>query len=225
METTDEWIQQRTGIRERHYTEGDTGAADLGAAAAREALDRAGVRGGRDRPDPVRDAQPGLRFPGERVRAVATPRRQRGAGVRRQEPVLGLPLWLGDRRCIHQDGSRTARASGRRRSPFDRARPHHARTRRRGDLRRRRCGGGARRRERSAARHPLDAPACRGQVRREALARSCDESRSAAADEGDARGTQAAHLPLHGREVRLQARRDALFRGHPRSAWSPMATR
>src|SRR5262249_42035202 len=44
METTDEWIQQRTGIRERRYTEGETGSADLGAAAAREALDRAGLR-------------------------------------------------------------------------------------------------------------------------------------------------------------------------------------
>lgn len=44
METTDEWIQQRTGIRERHYVDRDTGAADLGAAAAREALDRAGLR-------------------------------------------------------------------------------------------------------------------------------------------------------------------------------------
>jgi 3-oxoacyl-[acyl-carrier-protein] synthase-3 len=44
MATTDEWIQQRTGIRERRYTEGETGSADLGAAAAREALDRAGVR-------------------------------------------------------------------------------------------------------------------------------------------------------------------------------------
>jgi 3-oxoacyl-[acyl-carrier-protein] synthase III len=44
METSDEWIQQRTGIRERHYIERDTGAADLGAVAAREALDRAGIR-------------------------------------------------------------------------------------------------------------------------------------------------------------------------------------
>jgi len=44
METSDEWIQQRTGIKQRHYSEGDTGAADLGARAATEALERAGVR-------------------------------------------------------------------------------------------------------------------------------------------------------------------------------------
>lgn len=43
MDTTDEWIQQRTGIRERRFSEGTTGAADMGAAAAREALQRAGV--------------------------------------------------------------------------------------------------------------------------------------------------------------------------------------
>jgi 3-oxoacyl-[acyl-carrier-protein] synthase III len=44
MDTSDEWIQQRTGIKERHYTDGDVGAADLGARAAAEALERAGVR-------------------------------------------------------------------------------------------------------------------------------------------------------------------------------------
>jgi 3-oxoacyl-[acyl-carrier-protein] synthase-3 len=44
MDTTDEWIQQRTGIQERHYSEGWTGAADMGAEAAREALDRAGLK-------------------------------------------------------------------------------------------------------------------------------------------------------------------------------------
>lgn len=43
MDTTDAWIQQRTGIRERHYSEGWTGAADMGAEAARQALQRAGL--------------------------------------------------------------------------------------------------------------------------------------------------------------------------------------
>ncbi len=44
MDTSDQWIQQRTGIRERHYSEGSTGAADMGAEASREALDKAGLR-------------------------------------------------------------------------------------------------------------------------------------------------------------------------------------
>jgi 3-oxoacyl-[acyl-carrier-protein] synthase-3 len=43
METSDEWIQQRTGIRERRYSDGCTGAADMGAAAAEEAIARAGI--------------------------------------------------------------------------------------------------------------------------------------------------------------------------------------
>jgi 3-oxoacyl-[acyl-carrier-protein] synthase-3 len=44
METSDEWIQQRTGIRERRYITEDTGAADLGFEAARAALAEAGVK-------------------------------------------------------------------------------------------------------------------------------------------------------------------------------------
>jgi len=46
METNDEWIQQRTGIRERHFSDGSTGASDLGAEAALQALERAGLKAG-----------------------------------------------------------------------------------------------------------------------------------------------------------------------------------
>ncbi len=44
MDTSDEWIQQRTGIRERRFSDGCTGAADMGAVAAREAMQNAGVQ-------------------------------------------------------------------------------------------------------------------------------------------------------------------------------------
>src|SRR5262249_58096917 len=44
METSDEWIQQRTGIHERRHIGADAGPADLAAPAAREALKNAGVR-------------------------------------------------------------------------------------------------------------------------------------------------------------------------------------
>jgi 3-oxoacyl-[acyl-carrier-protein] synthase III len=43
IDTTDEWIVQRTGIRERHIVADDEGPADLALRAARQALDRAGV--------------------------------------------------------------------------------------------------------------------------------------------------------------------------------------
>ena len=42
MDTSDEWIVERTGIRERRFVDGDTGSSDLGIEAARRALADAG---------------------------------------------------------------------------------------------------------------------------------------------------------------------------------------
>jgi 3-oxoacyl-[acyl-carrier-protein] synthase-3 len=42
METSDAWIQERTGIRERHWVDEGTENSDLALAAARKALDAAG---------------------------------------------------------------------------------------------------------------------------------------------------------------------------------------
>ena len=41
VDTTDEWIRQRTGIRERRVAEDGELTSDLGLKAAREALDMA----------------------------------------------------------------------------------------------------------------------------------------------------------------------------------------
>jgi 3-oxoacyl-[acyl-carrier-protein] synthase-3 len=43
VDTSDEWIRTRTGIRERRIAAPDTGAADMAAAAARVAMERAGL--------------------------------------------------------------------------------------------------------------------------------------------------------------------------------------
>jgi len=43
VETSDEWIRSRTGITERRLADKDTGAADMGAAAGRVAMERAGI--------------------------------------------------------------------------------------------------------------------------------------------------------------------------------------
>jgi 3-oxoacyl-[acyl-carrier-protein] synthase-3 len=43
MDTTDDWIVQRTGIRERRYARRGTSSCDLGVEAARRALEDAGV--------------------------------------------------------------------------------------------------------------------------------------------------------------------------------------
>ncbi|MBR3880030.1 MAG: 3-oxoacyl-ACP synthase, partial [Mailhella sp.] len=43
VETSDEWITARTGIKERRFLDDDGNASDMGAAAAREALAEAGL--------------------------------------------------------------------------------------------------------------------------------------------------------------------------------------
>lgn len=43
VDTSDEWIRERTGIRERRISDPEMGAAEMGAGAARNALCRAGV--------------------------------------------------------------------------------------------------------------------------------------------------------------------------------------
>jgi 3-oxoacyl-[acyl-carrier-protein] synthase III len=43
MNTTDEWIQQRSGIQTRHYAEAGVGSSDLGVEAAKLAIENAGI--------------------------------------------------------------------------------------------------------------------------------------------------------------------------------------
>jgi len=46
VDTSDEWIRERTGIRERRIACSEMGAAEMGAAAARIAMERADVKPG-----------------------------------------------------------------------------------------------------------------------------------------------------------------------------------
>jgi 3-oxoacyl-[acyl-carrier-protein] synthase III len=46
LDTSDEWIRERTGIRERRLAPPEIGAADMGAEAARIAMERAGIQPG-----------------------------------------------------------------------------------------------------------------------------------------------------------------------------------
>ena len=45
IESSDDWIVERTGIRARHFVADDQNASDLAVAAARPALDAAGLQG------------------------------------------------------------------------------------------------------------------------------------------------------------------------------------
>ncbi len=67
MDTSDEWIRERTGIRERRFVDPGTGSADLGYQAARAALAEAGWQ-----PDDVEfiifaTLSPDYYFPGDGV--------------------------------------------------------------------------------------------------------------------------------------------------------------
>lgn len=44
IDTSDEWVQQRTGIKQRHFVDAGTTNADLGVEAANRALNAAGVK-------------------------------------------------------------------------------------------------------------------------------------------------------------------------------------
>ena len=46
VDTDDEWIRERTGIRERRIAADDVGAADMAAGASRIAMERAGIHPG-----------------------------------------------------------------------------------------------------------------------------------------------------------------------------------
>ncbi len=46
LDTSDEWIRERTGIRERRIAPPEMGAAEMGARASRIAMERAGVQPG-----------------------------------------------------------------------------------------------------------------------------------------------------------------------------------
>ena len=46
MNTTDEWIQERTGIKERRYVDSGVGPADLAIPATKQALEVADLKVG-----------------------------------------------------------------------------------------------------------------------------------------------------------------------------------
>ncbi len=46
MDTSDEWIRQRTGVEERHHADPGTGPADLAYESSTRALEAAGLEAG-----------------------------------------------------------------------------------------------------------------------------------------------------------------------------------
>jgi 3-oxoacyl-[acyl-carrier-protein] synthase-3 len=67
MDTSDEWIVQRSGISERRWVEGGTGSSDLGKEAAERALEAAGLEAGDLDCIIVATLSPDVYFPGSGV--------------------------------------------------------------------------------------------------------------------------------------------------------------
>ena len=154
VETTDEWILQRTGIRERHIVDPGVATSDLAAEAAREAIAKAGLRPDRDRPDRRRHHHPRHDLPEHGLPGAAQDRRHPGLGLRPRRRLLRLHLLARHRGAVHRQRRARARAGDRRRRDVEHHRLHRSHHLRAVRRRRRRGGagpGGRRSRARAAS--------------------------------------------------------------------------
>jgi len=71
LDTSDEWIRERSGISQRHLAAPGESCSSMGAAAARQALERAGVAAGEIDAVIVATATPDSSFPATAVRIQA----------------------------------------------------------------------------------------------------------------------------------------------------------
>ena len=101
MDTSDEWIRARSGVETRHFATPDIATSDLGVAAARKALEAAGVE--KDEVDLVVFATmtPDHYFPGCGTLLQDKLGLRTGALLRHPPAVLGLPLRPAARRRPH----------------------------------------------------------------------------------------------------------------------------
>ena len=140
VDTSDDWIVQRTGIRERHIAADGEFTSDLGIKAAQAALADAGLDAAGYRSDRVRDLDARQHLSGHRRLDPGRAWHHRRLRLRSAGGLLGLRLWPRHRRRHAAHRSCQARAADRRgdllaHSRLDRS--HHLRAVRR----RRRCGG------------------------------------------------------------------------------------
>ena len=110
VDTTDEWILQRTGIRERHIVEPGVATSDLAKEAALKAIAQAGLT-----PDDidfivVGTTTPDMIFPSTACAAAAQDRRDHALGLRPRRGVLRVHLLADDG---EPDGRRPARTTTR----------------------------------------------------------------------------------------------------------------
>jgi 3-oxoacyl-[acyl-carrier-protein] synthase III len=95
LDTSDEWIVERTGIRQRYIAAPGETASSLGAAAARQALERAGMAAGDIDLVIVATATPDSAFPSTAVRIQAALGMTRGFGFDVSAACAGFVYALG----------------------------------------------------------------------------------------------------------------------------------
>ena len=123
FDTSDEWIQQRTGIKERRYIEkSGIGASDLAVPAAKMACENAGIEVSEIDAIIFATLSPDFNFPGSGCFLGDKLDLGGVAGARRAQPVQRLSLWHADRRRVDSVRHVQARAAGRRRGSLDRPR-------------------------------------------------------------------------------------------------------
>ena len=110
IDTSDEWIVQRTGIRERHIAADDEFTSHLAIKAANAALANAGIDAQAIDLIVLATSTPDNTFPGDRRCRAERPRHHPWRGLRPAGGVLGLRVCAGDRR---QFPARRARSNGR----------------------------------------------------------------------------------------------------------------
>ena len=141
VDTSDEWIHERTGIEQRHIAEEGELTSDLGIAASRQALVRAGIDPIDSRSRRLRHLHAGPDLSRHRRAHPGRSRRHQGRGLRRPGCLLGFRLRPVGGRQFPQDRAIQARDRGRRRDLLAHPRlggPGHLRA-----VRRRRGRGGA----------------------------------------------------------------------------------
>ena len=191
IDTSDEWIRTRTGIRQRHIAADDETTSDLATHAAREAIAAAGMKPDDDRSHHRGDGDTRHDLPVDRVHRPGQARHpQRRRGVRHRGGVLGVRVRARDRGQDGRHGRGAQRAGDRRGDLLAHPRlerPRHVRAVRR---RRRRRRGRAFRQ----AGHPVVAPS-----------RGCQPSRHPLRPwHGAQRRRQRHAVPAHGRHGGVQ---------------------
>ena len=96
VDTTDEWIVTRTGIRERRVADDETAASDLATAASKQALADAGVAASDLRPVLCATSSGRLYLARNGMRGTGTDRSETGRRVRPERRVRRILLRAGD---------------------------------------------------------------------------------------------------------------------------------